>query len=268
MKLITDRKKENVTRVTELSLKTWNTMTASEKAEWSGNPLTSTVVANLIPPHGDSVKVRDGSIIAEEYGAIVIGNASDFSGKTVTLSAEFMSARGELSLGWSDGMDAGCVLSAAGSVTETITESDGTQLILYVSAGYYGKAMLELGRTRHAYVPYTEVVATEATKGAYNISDLNRVERAVAEIAEMLGVSVETKTDWNIWDVPEKTDWDRYIGNIRLLQEVCGETTMLPEKIDKLTYSTANEIEAVLLRCRKIAEGSVRCGEVFCGEVS
>lgn len=267
MNLITDRKKENESRLGELSNKNWDSMTASEKAEWSGNPLTASGVVNLIPPIGDGVKVRDGSIIAEEYGSIVIGSAADFSGKTLTLSAEFVSSGGELSLGWSDGTEAGCVLSATGTVTETITQSNGTQLILHVSAGYYAKAILEVGRTRHTYVPYTEVIATEATKGAYNFSDLNRVERAVEEIAEILGVSVTTKTDWTGWDVPTKSDLDRYLGNIRLIQEKCGETTVLPENLNKLTYSVANTIELVLLRCRNIAEATLRCGEVFCGEV-
>lgn len=267
MKLITDRKKENESRLAELSRKNWDSMTASEKAEWSGNPLTAQGAANLIPPRGNGVTIRDGSIIVEEQGTIVIGNASDFSGVAVTLSAEFVSNGGELALGWSDGADAGVVLNAAGTVTETISGSTNTQLVLHVSAGYYGKVMLELGRTRHTYVPYTEVIETEATKGAYNFSDLNRVERAVAEIAEIIGVSVTTKTDWNGWDIPTRTDLERYLNNIRLLQEICGETTVLPENLSKLTYSTANTIELVLLRCRNIAENAIRCGEIICGEV-
>lgn len=267
MNLITDRKMENTSRLAELSTKQWDNMTTSEKAEWSGNPLTAQQTVNLIPPLGDGVRFRDGSIIADEYGTIVIGNASDFSGAAITLSAEFVSAGGELALGWSDGMDAGVVLSAAGSVTETIQGSANTQLILHVSAGYYGKPMLEIGRTRHAYVPYTEVIATEATKGAYNFSDLNRVERAVEEIAEILGVSVTTKTDWTGWDVPTKSDLDRYLSNVRLIQELCGETTVLPDSLNKTTYTTANMIESVLLRCRNIAERTIRCGEIICGEV-
>lgn len=272
MNLITDRKKENVDRLGELSRKRWESMTASEKAEWSGNLLTAGTYGyrdgvNLIPPSGAGVKVRDGSIIAESAGSIVIGSASDFSGATLTLSVEFISAGGELSLGWSNGTDAGCVLTAAGTVTETISESEGTHLILYASKGYYGKVMLELGRVRHSYTPYNDIIATEATLGAYNYSDLNRVERAVQEIAEILHVSVVTKTDWAVWDIPTKSDLNRYLSNVRLLQELCGETTILPDTLNKMTYDTANNIEAVLLRCRNIAEGTLRCGELICGEV-
>lgn len=268
MKLITDRKASNGTRLGELSRERWDNMTAAEKAEWTGNPFTTQEVANLIPPNGTNIKVRDGSIIADVAGSIVIGSAADLSGATVTLSAEFISSGGRLSLAWSNGADAGCVLNATGSVTATITQSTNTQLVLKVNAGYYGKAMLELGRVRHSYVPYTEVIATEATKGAYNFSDLNRVERAVKEIAELLGASITTKTDWSAWDVPTKADLERYLNNIRRLQEICGETTTLPENMNKLSYSTANAIESVLLRCRDIAEGAVRCGEIICGEVN
>lgn len=247
-------------------------MTEYEKAEWSGDPITAGVYGyqdgvNLIPPIGSGLKFRDGSIIAEEYGSIVIGNAADFSGETVTLSAEYVSSGGELSLGWSDGMEAGCVLSESGVVTETLSESTNTQLILHVSAGYYGKPMLEIGRTHQEFAYYTGVIPTEATMGAYNFSDLNRVERTVEEIAETLGVDVVTKTDWSGWDIPTKTDMERYLSNIRLLQELCGETTILPDTLNKMTYETANRIEAVLLRCRNVAEGVMRCGEAMCGEV-
>ena len=272
MNLITDRKQANVSRLGELSRKLWDSMTASERAEWSGDPLTAgdygyDGAVNLIPLTGTGIKFRDGSIIAETSGTIVIGDAAVFAGNSVTLSAEFISPGGKLTLKWSDGTSAGCELSAAGYATETLTASTNTQLVLAVSAGYYGKAMLELGRTRHEFTPYTEIIPTEATLGAYNFSDLNRVERAVEEIAEILGISVETKTDWNGWDVPDKGDTIRYLNNIRLIQEVCGETTILPETMNKLTFGDANNIETALLRCRKIAESTLRCGEPFCGEV-
>lgn len=272
MKLITDRSKDNVSRLGELSQKRWDSMTEYEKAEWSGNPLTAAVYGyqdgvNLIPPSGTGVNFRDGSIVAEGNGTIVIGSAADFSNATVTLSAEFVLPGGELSLSWSDGMDAGIVLTAAGAVTEVIPESENTQLILHVSAGYYGKVMLELGRIRHAYTPYTEIIATASTKGAYNYSDFNRVERAVQEISELLDIALTTKTDWNVWDIPTNSDVARYLNNIRQLQDICGETTMLPENLNKLTHSTANTIESALLRCRNIAESALRCGELICGEV-
>lgn len=272
MKLITDRTKDNASRLGELSQKRWESMSAYEKAEWSGDPLTATDFGytggvNLLPPRGVGLTVRDGSIIATGTGTITIGASTYFAGNAVTLSAEYVSPDGELSLEWSNGDSAGCVLTAAGSVTETLTNASNSILRMKVSPGYYGKVMLELGRVPHAYVPYTEIIATDATKGAYNFSDLNRVERAVRDIAEILGLTLVTKTDWTVWDIPTKTDLKRYLGNVRLLQDACGETTVLPESLNNLTYTVANEIEAVLLRCRNIAETVLRCGESICGEV-
>lgn len=272
MNLITDRKQTNTSRLGELSRKPWDSMTAAERAEWSGDPLTAgdygyDGAVNLIPPTGVGVKFRDGSIIADATGTIVIGDAAAFAGNSVTLSAEYISAGGKLTLKWSDGTSAGCELNSAGTVTETLTASVDTQLVLVVSAGYYGKVMLELGRTQREFVPYTEIIPTEATKGAYNFSDLNRVERAAAEIAEILGVEIETKTNWSAWDIPTKSDIVRYIDNVRLIQNLCGEATALPETLEKMTYVTANEIEAALLRCRSVAESTLRCGELVCGEV-
>lgn len=250
-------------------------MTPAERAEWSGNPITAgdfgyTGAVNLVPPVNTNplLTFRDGSIDAKSLGEIVIGDAADFAGNTVTLSAEYISPDGELALWWSDGTSAsGAVLNQAGSMTRTLSASSGTQLVLHVAKGYYGKVMLEMGRVAHAYVPYSEVIPTEATKGAYNYSDLNRVERAVAEIAEILGVSIQTKTNWSAWDIPSPSDLTRYLRNVRTIQSLCGETTVIPESLEKLTYATANEIEAVLLRCRSIAEGTLRCGELICGEV-
>lgn len=268
MRLITDRTRENVVRLNTLSLISWDTMSASERAEWSGDPfVANNEGANLLPPSGAGVVFRDGSIDCEEFGSITIGSAADLSGATLTISAEYISPGGTISLAWSDGTEMGVVLSAAGYATVTLPSSTNTQLLMWTSAGYYAKVMVELGRVAHEYVPYSEIVPTNATKGAYNFSDMNRVERAVAEIAEILALSVVTKTDWNVWDIPTKSDLTRYLGNVRLLRDVCGISAELPEHLDKMTHTTANRIEEVLLLCRNIAESTIRCGELVCGEV-
>lgn len=271
MKLITDRSQANSTRLAQLAGKSWEQMTAAERAEWSGDPLLATDVVNFVPPIGENVNSRDGSIYCDSTGFVTIGNTEDWVGRQVTLSCACVSGGGSMTLriqATSSAYSDVATLSEAGSLVMTIPSSLQTgTLRLVFSPGYYGKVMLELGRNAHDYVPYTEIVPTDATKGAYNYSDLNRVERAVAEIAEILAVSVVTKTDWSGWDIPTKTDLARYLSNVRLLQEICGETTELPETLDKMTYSTANKIEEALLRCRNIAERTYRCGELICGEV-
>lgn len=92
----------------------------------------------------------------------------------------------------------------------------------------------------------------EAAKGAYNCTDLNRVETAVAEIAPMFNLSLTTKTDWGIWDIPTVTQMDRYLGNVVAIRNAAfrvDNTSGLPElpdSMDFLTWETANNIEKTL----------------------
>ena len=120
----------------------------------------------------------------------------------------------QLAVYWHDdnGYDyAGASLMSAGSVTfdtaewQNVNNREYLAVYVYVTtsesveSGAYARylgVMLENGNTRHGYVPYTEILATQATKGAYNYSDLNRVERAVAEISDLGGLGLVTKTNW------------------------------------------------------------------------
>lgn len=88
-----------------------------------------------------------------------------------------------------------------------------------------------------------------AAKGAYNYRDLNRVESAVAELAEMLGLTLSTKTDWGVWDYPTQSEMDRYLGNVAAVRDACPDEQnfpTLPSSMDRLTYETANNIEKIL----------------------
>lgn len=110
----------------------------------------------------------------------------------------------------------------------------------------------------------------EAAKGAYNYTDLNRVERAVAEIAATLGLVLTTKTDWSMWDVPTQDDMNRYLNNIEVVRNVCPNRNNFPNmpvRMSGLTYDTANRLEEILLLANRYADSIPRCGELYCGEV-
>ena len=134
----------------------------------------------------------------------------------------------------------------------------------------------------------------EAAKGAYNYTDLNRVEAAVKELAEMLGLTLTTKTDWTLWDVPVASDMERYLGNVVAIRDACPvsvEFPDLPDSMNGLTYEGANHIEEVLSlvyqncshKCvlgefvlgectlggtfSKNTDPSIRSGDIYCGEV-
>ena len=149
----------------------------------------------------------------------------------------------------------------AGSVTfdttEWVNSNNRPYLAIYiyvtqqeaVETGAYARfkgVMLEIGDTRHEYVPYAEIVPTQATRGAYNYSDLNRVERAVAEISAGLGLGLVTKTDWRVWDIPTTSDMNRYLGNIIVIQRLLIGAPELPISMNNLTHEGANNIELIL----------------------
>lgn len=106
-------------------------------------------------------------------------------------------------------------------------------------------------------------------RGAYNYTDFNRVESAVAEIASLLGVSVETVTTWNATDIPSEADAKRYLANVRKLKTVCQGLTgtpNVPESMHRMTYVKANDIEKILTDIETVIYSWTRCGEVYCGE--
>lgn len=299
MRLITDRAQENVDRLKALKAKGWDNMTDAEKAEWSGNPHLFPV-ANLMPcgpnyPAGVEITYQDDSIVATAvwdgvyvYATSIIGDAADFAGKTVTLSVESVATDGggtpQLLLYWYDenGAEyAGGPLNGAGSMTIALGENvaNRAKLAMYiyvatdtaVNAGAivrYNKVMLELGETAHEYVPYFEAIPTAATKGGYNCSDLNRVERAVAQVSATYGLGLITKTDWTVWDMPKQDDLERYISNIEIIREQWLPDTIIPDSMARLNYVGANNIEKVLAEALINTDEAYRSGDLLSGEVT
>lgn len=107
-------------------------------------------------------------------------------------------------------------------------------------------------------------------KGAYNSTDLNRVESVVRHLAEILGVSVTVKTNWVATEIPKQADMNRYLENIRKLRAknyILAGTPAVPTSMNNLTYSMANDIEQILTDIEHFTKMWWRSGEVFCGEV-
>ena len=280
--LITDRTQRNVYYRKELSTKGWAGMTIAERTEWLGNPLSAEGV-NLFaygPYYSSAVelKYRSEEILATAnapgiylYAISIIGEAVSFENKKFTLSVDSITASGsgtpQLAAYWHDdnGFDyAGASLSTAGSITFDTNEWPNTNARRYLAVYVYvtthetveagafarfGGVMLENGDTKHPYVPYTEILPTLATKGAYNYSDLNRVERAVAEISDLAGLGLITKTDWKMWDIPTASEMNRYLGNIATIRSRIPEgisVPVAPTSMNNLTYNEANNIELIL----------------------
>ena len=93
-------------------------------------------------------------------------------------------------------------------------------------------------------------------KGFYGYEDLNRVEQAVSELANMLqsiGVvcAPDVKTDWKEGDIPNEADLSRYLGNVADICTLAGVDAVLPGSMDKLNWEGANQIEFALLSAHK-----------------
>lgn len=97
-------------------------------------------------------------------------------------------------------------------------------------------------------------VAAGTAKGYYNASDLNRVGRAMREIAAWLKecsyeVSIDPKTDWEISDIPIRSQMKQYLDDLAVLRGVISLLTSTPEApsdMSQLTWQKANDIEYIL----------------------
>lgn len=302
--LVTDRTQANVLRRAELAAKGWSGMTAEEQEEWLGSPFSSGE-SNLIPygPYYSSavsLKWMDDALIATTsaagtylYAVLILGDAEKFTpGGFYSLEAEAILSDGggnpQCALYWHD--DSGYELAGMTAYTETdagvvttfqLAENSNSReyLALYVyvtaDAAVEAGASVRFNRIRlftgfGQYKPYTEILPNDTTKGAYNYSDLNRVERAVSELSDIYGLNLDTKTDWNIWDVPQKSDMLRYITNIKKIRQAClnpNSVSAAPDSMDGLNYNDANNIEKILLAASENTDRVYRCGELSCGEV-
>ena len=84
-------------------------------------------------------------------------------------------------------------------------------------------------------------------KGAYNYTDLNRVESTVAELSNVLSLGLVTKTDWSVLDIPTKADMERYANNLKIVRNAFLSSVAIPDVMSGLTYISANNIEKMLL---------------------
>lgn len=96
--------------------------------------------------------------------------------------------------------------------------------------------------------------AEEWLKGCYNYIDLNRVEEWCKYLSDLLNSYgyvnlINEKTDWNVNDIQTVEQMARYLNNVKILMETFilkKDTPKLPDTINKLTYSQANDIEKIL----------------------
>jgi len=109
----------------------------------------------------------------------------------------------------------------------------------------------------------------------YTQTDLNRVGEDVQYLANLLisygyPVTVSTKTDWAIGNVPRATQMAQYIADLAALKAAFYGTVALPGTMSKIGFADANNIEKLLLEIETNINHMLLsfwgCGEIGCGE--
>lgn len=113
-------------------------------------------------------------------------------------------------------------------------------------------------------------------KGAYDYTDLNRVENAVENIMDYFNnlqdtlnaylssygvapdafwgvpynypIDLSVKTNWTRLDLPVASAMSRYLNNVEVITDIFPIDRALPASMENLTYRGANEIERALER--------------------
>jgi hypothetical protein len=114
------------------------------------------------------------------------------------------------------------------------------------------------------------VYTAVSLKGAYNISDRNRVGVAAAGLREALRLSTiaKIKSDWAVTDIVGFTDNTNVL--ICLKRAACylpltsTIQALIPQDLDAFTFVKANNVERVLLELYSVY--SMVLGGLYCGD--
>ncbi len=97
-------------------------------------------------------------------------------------------------------------------------------------------------------------ITNKTSKGRYAYADLNRVEGACRELADLLTsygypVSITTKTDWGRSNMQYISEKERIRTNIVAIKQAyysMPTTPELPTTLNKMDIQKANDIEKIL----------------------
>ena len=116
-------------------------------------------------------------------------------------------------------------------------------------------------------------------KGAYTYEDLNRVESAVAYVANRLKAfgydpSIRPVETWSVEDKPNKEDFDRYLWNIAQIRSaitVFRGTPATPDSMVGFDVNQANALEQILVDVDQILNNIQAAwfflGDLYIGEI-
>lgn len=122
------------------------------------------------------------------------------------------------------------------------------------------------------YGTWTEAEQAEwvaGMKGALSSSDFNRIESGIQELASILSISINVKTNWAVDSYLTTSDAYRWLNNISTLRQkfsVKSSTPSTPSSMSPLSYQLMNQIEQILFDMEQIAKDvNLYCSEPICG---
>ena len=124
-----------------------------------------------------------------------------------------------------------------------------------------------------------EWLTLDATRGAYNISDLNRVGQALNYVKAELnnqGYNLQwtATTTWSRNNVPSQSDMTAYLSYVTDIHNAIQTSTLpnVPPDMADLTIGEANDIEEILYRVWDfiiaMKKAYYYCNDLYCGEVN
>jgi len=97
-------------------------------------------------------------------------------------------------------------------------------------------------------------------RGRYSFHTFNRVGVEILETARIISdmyrhISVFPRTDWRVEDIPTPQQLSNYLRDIDTIRQVAAEAfddvPPLPENMNNLTHTAANNIEIILMMARE-----------------
>jgi len=109
-------------------------------------------------------------------------------------------------------------------------------------------------------------------KAYYNAADFNRIEGNCEILSNLLGVSIQVKTNWNMVDYPTHSEVKRIVDNVSLLRNAYYVYTNCPQnpQMPVNNINKANALERILYDLYTIydlnKDNYYYCGEISAGE--
>ena len=113
----------------------------------------------------------------------------------------------------------------------------------------------------------TGINGSVGLKGAFNLSDIQRIEENCRTIGEVLSADIDTK-EWEYGDIPRVSDYLRIRDNVQRIKDVYPGISSIPQVPEQPlnTHKKWNDIEKILHDVYSIYV-RIQNSYYYCGDV-